>query len=129
MKFTLRRTSKTGANSVRDRAGAAKLKVDKTNKRKSKHTASRVQTYHAVTICSRLKKCAAAEGISDQAYLSSQAPVLPLQNCDQAGSCACKYQHQDDRRGEMRRDSDFGLPGRRYDEQDRREGPETRRSA
>ena len=63
--------------------------------------------------------CRAAAAIAGQRFLSEEAPVLPLPDCDTPRECRCVYQHFTDRRTDKRRESDIGLPNR-YVETDRR---------
>jgi len=60
--------------------------------------------YAAVTIYPCLEACPAAWKLQDVRYVSSEAPTLPLTDCDQA-TCKCRYRKYDDRRdAEDRRD-------------------------
>jgi hypothetical protein len=61
--------------------------------------------YHAVSIQSPPRSCAAAREFEGKRFLSSEAPALPLKNCSSA-ICTCKYAHHDDRRRGPRRVSD-----------------------
>jgi hypothetical protein len=63
--------------------------------------------------------CCAVAAIAGQRYLSEEAPVLPLPDCDMPRECRCVYQHFTDRRTDKRRESDEGLPNR-YVDTDRR---------
>ena len=55
--------------------------------------------------------CFAATALQDRRYLSDEAPHLPLAGCTDLQSCKCVYEHLDDRRtGDVRRESDDGLP-------------------
>jgi hypothetical protein len=58
--------------------------------------------YHAVEILPGNGACAAAEALRGQRFLSREASLLPLPNCDHE-SCKCIYQHYEDRRKESRR--------------------------
>jgi hypothetical protein len=60
-------------------------------------------------------KCAAVAAIEGQRFLSDEAPPLPLVECDMPHTCRCVYEHFNDRRTELRRDSDFGPPSRHQD--------------
>lgn len=51
--------------------------------------------------------CQAARDIAEMRFLSNEAPILPLKECDVA-ACACTYKHYGDRRTEPRRASDVG---------------------
>ena len=63
--------------------------------------------------------CRAAAAIVGNRYLSEDAPSLPLPDCDIPRECRCVYQHFTDRRTDMRREADIGLPNR-YVATDRR---------
>jgi len=65
--------------------------------------------YHAVSIRCGKNACQAAQGKLGTRHLSTDAPLLPLGECDRPDQCDCRYQHYDDRRGESRRRSDQGL--------------------
>ena len=41
-------------------------------------------------------------------YLSSEAPLLPLDQCDRPDQCECRYRHYEDRRDGPRRGSATG---------------------
>ena len=56
----------------------------------------------------RGKCCAAVKAIAGKRLLVDRAPPLPLADCD-LGSCNCRYQQYDDRRTDLRRDSDVGI--------------------
>jgi len=47
--------------------------------------------------------CRAALGLRDQSFLSSEAPPLPLPECDRKNGCHCKYSTHNDRRGNRER--------------------------
>lgn len=87
--------------------------------------------YHAVSIKFGKDACAAAKGLTGERFLATEAPELPLRQCD-AGVCECRFTHHEDRRtGRDRRDP-FG-PGYlgggtgRFDAE-RREGSERRKN-
>jgi hypothetical protein len=58
--------------------------------------------WHAVAIVPGAGHCKAAESAKGRRFLSTEAPLLPLRDCD-AVACICKYRHHDDRRGAPRR--------------------------
>lgn len=58
--------------------------------------------WHAVAIVPGPGHCKAAESAKGRRFLSSEAPLLPLRECDVA-ACTCKYRHHEDRRGAARR--------------------------
>jgi hypothetical protein len=66
-------------------------------------------TYHCVTIETGAQCCKAVEKLAKKRFLSVDAPLFPLENC-QAQDCQCRYTHYEDRRDEHgSRRSDFGL--------------------
>ena len=70
----------------------------------------RVTPYHAVAIRCGKTPCQAAQDNQSERYLSAEAPLLPLDQCDRPDQCECRYQHYEDRRGRPRRRSEHGLP-------------------
>ncbi|MEX2496282.1 MAG: hypothetical protein WD448_09350 [Woeseia sp.] len=58
--------------------------------------------YHAVSIQPGEKACKAARSIEGQRFLSSEAPRIPLPNCD-AVDCSCRFAHHEDRRADESR--------------------------
>ena len=78
--------------------------------------------WHAVSIVPGSQPCAAASRLLRRRFLSREAPVLPLKDCDQEG-CACRYDHHDDRRKGARRASELGVSVDGYSGQDKRGGP------
>jgi len=60
--------------------------------------------YHCVTVHYSDTACDAVKTLSGKRILSSEAPVLPLINCD-SGNCSCRFQHHEERRVEERRDA------------------------
>jgi len=52
--------------------------------------------------------CQAARDIAGQRFLTKNAPMLPLDDCD-SDACICGYQRFDERRDEPRRLSDVGF--------------------
>jgi hypothetical protein len=53
--------------------------------------------------------CRVAEALEGCMFLVREAPELPLNGCTRAADCACHYDHFDDRRCSLRRDSDDGV--------------------
>jgi hypothetical protein len=68
--------------------------------------------WHAVTIVAPARACQAALSCKGTRFLSSEAPRLPLKQCD-AARCDCKYRHFPDRRGEPRRAEETGAADKR----------------
>ena len=76
--------------------------------------------YHAVSVRQTAAACAAAKIIRERRFLSAEAPMLPLPDCNTPRSCRCRYQHFEDRREGPRRDADVGLPGMNWYVEERR---------
>lgn len=55
--------------------------------------------YHAISVCCEDHACQAVQDIHDKRFLATEAPTLPLSDCDQA-NCQCHYEHHDDRRND-----------------------------
>ena len=86
------------------------------------------RSYQAVRIqFDRRQACEAVRALEQDVFLGRQAPPLPLPDCSRIGTCKCAYRHQSDRRADMRRDTDHGLPERLYEQQERRSGLADRR--
>lgn len=64
-------------------------------------------------------RCKAAAKLQGRRYLSDEAPSLPLAGCDTPHACRCVYEHFNDRRTLVRRETDSGLPPKEQP-QDRR---------
>ncbi len=71
---------------------------------------TRVSPFHAVAIRCTKNACQAAQDSHGERYLSAEAPLLPLGQCDRPDRCQCRYQHHKDRRGGSRRGAESGLP-------------------
>jgi hypothetical protein len=71
-------------------------KAPKTTKREP------LNRWHAIAIVLGPNRCQAAEAAKGRRFLSKEAPILPLRECDTA-ACTCKYRHYEDRRGTPRR--------------------------
>jgi hypothetical protein len=77
---------------------------------RSRGAASTASEFHAVEIQCSGNACDAARAATGVRYLSSEAPILPLERCDRRRDCQCRYRHFTDRRGALRRTADGGLP-------------------
>ena len=53
--------------------------------------------YHAVSIETGSRACEAARALEGRRFLSSSAPMLPLNGCNST-TCQCRYVHHSDRR-------------------------------
>jgi len=90
--------------SVRPRRWLTRLFAKKAEK-------PRISPHHAVAIRCGNSSCQAAQDNQGKRYLSAEAPLLPLDQCDRPDQCECRYQHYEDRRDGARRRSEQGLPG------------------
>lgn len=99
--------------------------------------APRPKAFHGVCLKPGLDACDAVLSAINQRYLSSEAPALPLSNCDRP-RCTCTYGHHADRRDNEDRRSGWGSFGgfaapvaggnRRNQQPDRRSTPVSSRS-
>jgi hypothetical protein len=85
--------------------------------------------YHAVSLKFPRDACAAAKALQGERFLSSDAPTLPLADCD-AAQCECSFVHHGDRRsGKDRRNvftaSGYSAATGRF-EHERRQGADRR---
>jgi hypothetical protein len=75
--------------------------------------------WHAVLIVASASACHAAQDCKGKRYLSSEAPRLPLADCD-ASACTCRYRHFDDRRAGPRRAEEAGPDAKKRPASNRR---------
>ena len=76
--------------------------------------------FHGVAVRPRDDSCCAAvTSLDGQRFLSEEAPLLPLAECSDPTKCRCVYEHFDERRDNLRRESDVGLPVRAYPDEKR----------
>jgi len=78
--------------------------------RPSLRPARKDPTYHAVSIKYGPTACNAAKALAGVRFLSTEAPRLPLPECD-AGECQCRFAHHPDRRSNRDRRSPFAPGG------------------
>lgn len=94
-------------------------------RRKSNNRRAPISTmtnlFHGIAVEPGDGACQAVRSIEGHRYLSDDAPRLPLDGCQCVQDCHCVYRHYSDRRTEVRRDADMGLP-RRDVPRDQREG-------
>ena len=64
--------------------------------------------FHAVSIILPPNACEAARALIDQRFLAAEAPIFPVEGCDET-SCSCGYRHFGDRRDGPRRALDMGI--------------------
>jgi hypothetical protein len=84
-------------------------KPDSTASGEPRETRGANKRWHAVTIVAAPGACQAALACKGKRHLSSEAPRLPLAECD-AARCNCKYRHFADRRSSPRRAEEKGGP-------------------
>ncbi len=65
--------------------------------------------FHAVEIRCAKDACRAAKDTRGERYLSAEAPLLPLDECDRRDRCRCGYKHYEDRRTGSRRRAEVDL--------------------
>jgi hypothetical protein len=59
--------------------------------------------WHAVAIRPKGQCCDAVQACRTARFLSSDAPRLPLAECNTSDTCSCVYKHHADRRAQPRR--------------------------
>lgn len=87
--------------------------LDKPEDRKERRVSPALRNsskYHAVSVKPGAYACSAANNIAGQRFLASQAPSLPLPECD-ASECDCHFVHHNDRRTGKDRRSPFTSGG------------------
>jgi hypothetical protein len=78
--------------------------------------------WHSVSIVSGTPACQKSRSLARVRFLSSQAPPLPLHECE-IRQCTCRYRHHEDRRRQARRAADLAASGAYW------RGPERRHSS
>ena len=66
--------------------------------------------FRAISIVPGARACDVVKRFAKHRFLVSEAPQPPLAGCEFAGTCTCTYRKFADRRTELRRGSDEGLP-------------------
>lgn len=89
------------------------------SKRKAQPAAQQFP-FRAVAIHSLNGSCEAAQRVKDQRFLAAHAPQIPLGSCDNTQQCSCRYKYFTDRRSDMRRNTDHGLPAGTFHGDERR---------
>ena len=87
--------------------------LDKPEERKERRISPALRNsskYHAVSVKPGAYACSAANNIAGERFLASQAPSLPLPDCD-ASECECHFVHHNDRRTGKDRRSPFTSGG------------------
>jgi len=89
---------------------------------KTKPPAARASSHwHAVAIKPKGQCCDAVQAHRHARFLPSDAPRLPLEECNTSDTCTCVYKHHADRRAQPRRqDERDGLRRGGKVEQERR---------
>jgi hypothetical protein len=72
-------------------------------------TSLQASPFHAVEIRCAKDACRAAKDTRGERYLSAEAPLLPLDQCDRRDRCRCGYKHYEDRRTGSRRRAEVDL--------------------
>jgi len=86
-----------------------------------------ISPYHCVEVKMPYDACEEVLKLHGKRFLSAEAPILPLPECDQ--NCSCKFKHHNDRRQDDRRDS-FSPSGIHFSgEKNRRIGGDRRHSS
>ncbi len=75
-----------------------------------RRTPSSKTSYHAVSIKFESRACMAAKTMEGERFLSSEAPRLPLPDCD-VTDCQCHFAHHQDRRVNKDRRNVFNASG------------------
>lgn len=86
---------------MRIRRGKIEVKEASTVRQLKKTSA-----FHAVSLKYSMDSCDAAKALTGRRFLSSDAPQLPLPDCD-ASQCRCGFAHHADRRSGAERRSPF----------------------
>lgn len=76
--------------------------------------------FRAVEIRCRGGSCVAAQNLRGRRFLCTDAPSLPLAECDRQSHCECHYRHHHDRRRGPRRAAEIGVPPSSRQAADRR---------
>ena len=87
--------------------------LDKPEERKDRRISPALKNsskYHAVSIKPGAYACSAANDLAGDRFLASEAPSLPLPDCD-AAECDCHFTHHKDRRTGKDRRSPFTSGG------------------
>ena len=93
--------NKTGNSAIRPRAEFAAQPSAAVNA---------PSAYRALEIIPGPRACAVVKRFAKHRFLLSETPTPPLAGCDLQGTCTCKFQKYADRRSDLRRSSDEGLP-------------------
>ena len=90
-------------------------------------TTLQTSPFHAVEIHWTKNACQAAKDTHGKRYLSAEAPLLPLEQCDRRDRCRCGYKHFEDRRTGPRRSAKANSPTQSNAETDERRHGKGRR--
>ena len=89
-------------------------------------TSKRKKEFGAVSIKTGPRACTAAKYLRGKRFISSQAPALPLSECD-ISDCKCKYDYYKDRRSEDDRRFPSAIMQSVFSDKDKRENPKSGR--
>jgi len=93
-------------SSIQQGAGSGVTSRVKSRARSWATSANRA--FHGVQIKARDDKCCGAvEALEGQRFLTADSPLLPLTECTNPRGCRCVYEHFDERRDNLRRESDI----------------------
>ena len=106
-----------GKSKGRDKDSTATQKAAKLLRARVKsgggHGTSVNKLFHGVAVRARGGDCCeAVEALGSRRFLSEEAPLLPLAECSNPQGCRCVYEHFDERRDNLRREADIGMPVR-----------------
>lgn len=82
--------------------GVRLSRLKKAERSGARSTEAEVKNLRLVRINPGLISCLGARNMTDQTYLPTEAPDLPLGQCSEE-KCLCKYTNLDDRRGDVHR--------------------------
>jgi hypothetical protein len=83
---------------------------DRRDRRTKPLLKSKSADYHAVSVKPGTYACSAANNIAGHRFLATEAPTLPLPECN-ADQCECHFIHHNDRRSGKDRRSPFTSGG------------------
>lgn len=109
--YFIRHKSDRSSSNKPHRSRKPHLARQKPENEKGKKTVNNT-AFHCVETHHHGKCCKAVKALHGKRFLSSEAPILPVQGCTEA-HCECDYVHHNDRRCEIRR-TDIGLQHAMY---------------
>jgi len=82
--------------------------------------------FQSISILHGIRCCTAAKDVEGYRFLSRHAPPLPLTECSMRKTCECRYIKFQDRRGNARREGEFGMKATLFAASERRKSRERR---